>query len=262
MSGIVDQLSTYQRWRMRPNLDVRWNDTRFQTNRLGFRGPEIAVPKPPKTFRVVILGSSNTLGHGVDKRRGLHAPDRTRPRSLVGGRYLFRGGQPRGLGRLPHPAPLATPDGSRAARTGLDSRRRDRARLFAGRATSSLGRGESDRDPVRFRARRVARSGCVPLGRPLSVPRQARARLRHDHGSNLRGMGGVREEAQRPVHGRLASSGRRQGQESQHRPARSRDWRESTGSTVSTSRTPSTTWRSTSTESPPGIHIPMRVVIG
>jgi hypothetical protein len=66
MSGIVEPLSTYQRFRMRPDLNRRWNDSEFKTNRLGFRGPEIQVPKPARTFRVVILGSSNTLGHGVD----------------------------------------------------------------------------------------------------------------------------------------------------------------------------------------------------
>ena len=65
-SGIVEPLSTYERWRMRPNLDVKWNGTEFKTNRLGYRGPEIEVPKPPRRFRVVLLGSSNSLGHGVN----------------------------------------------------------------------------------------------------------------------------------------------------------------------------------------------------
>lgn len=33
-------------------------------NALGFRGPEIAVPKPEGTYRVVCLGGSSTYGHG------------------------------------------------------------------------------------------------------------------------------------------------------------------------------------------------------
>jgi hypothetical protein len=64
-SGIVERVAGYQRLKVRPNLDLRWNDTVFRTNGLGFRGEEIQIPKPPRTFRAVVLGSSNTMGHGV-----------------------------------------------------------------------------------------------------------------------------------------------------------------------------------------------------
>jgi hypothetical protein len=65
-SGIVEVASDYRRWRLRPGLDARWNGNVFRTNRLGYRGPEIAQAKGAGTFRVAVLGSSNSLGHGVD----------------------------------------------------------------------------------------------------------------------------------------------------------------------------------------------------
>jgi hypothetical protein len=65
-SGIVEVTSDYSRWRLRPGLDMRWNGTVFRTNAMGFRSPEIRRVKQPGTFRLVVLGSSNTLGHGVD----------------------------------------------------------------------------------------------------------------------------------------------------------------------------------------------------
>jgi GDSL-like Lipase/Acylhydrolase family len=64
-TGIVQELSSYLRWNMKPNLDLRWNGTTFQTNRLGFRTPEVAIEKPAGTYRIVVFGSSNTMGYGV-----------------------------------------------------------------------------------------------------------------------------------------------------------------------------------------------------
>lgn len=65
-SGLMDEVADF-RWRvLRPNLDTEWNGTTFRTNSLGFRGPEISLRKPPGTFRVVVLGSSNTMGHGIN----------------------------------------------------------------------------------------------------------------------------------------------------------------------------------------------------
>jgi hypothetical protein len=65
-SGLVDEVPDYRRRMLRPNLDARWNGTSFRTNGLGHRGPAISPGKPPGTFRVVVLGSSNTMGHGVE----------------------------------------------------------------------------------------------------------------------------------------------------------------------------------------------------
>ncbi|MGE3821604.1 MAG: SGNH/GDSL hydrolase family protein [Isosphaeraceae bacterium] len=65
-SGIIAFEPGYRRWRMKAGVDTFWNGNPFRTNRLGFRSPEISIEKPPGTYRVVVLGSSNTMGHGVD----------------------------------------------------------------------------------------------------------------------------------------------------------------------------------------------------
>ena len=65
-SGLVDEVPDYRHRVLRPDLDARWNGSGFRTNGLGFRGPAISRDKPPGTFRVVVLGSSNTMGHGVE----------------------------------------------------------------------------------------------------------------------------------------------------------------------------------------------------
>ena len=51
---------------MKPNLDIRWNGTIFQTNSLGFRTPEVGLEKPAGTYRILVFGSSNTMGYGVN----------------------------------------------------------------------------------------------------------------------------------------------------------------------------------------------------
>ncbi len=76
-AGIVLDSPTYVRWRMRPNLAIRWNESTFRTNSQGYRTPEIALPKPEGTYRVLCFGSSNTMGHGVEE-------EQTYPRLLEG----------------------------------------------------------------------------------------------------------------------------------------------------------------------------------
>jgi len=66
-AGIVEEVPTFVRWRMRPGLEIRWNETTFRTNSLGFRTPEVALNKPEGTYRVICFGSSNTMGHGVEE---------------------------------------------------------------------------------------------------------------------------------------------------------------------------------------------------
>jgi hypothetical protein len=65
-AGIVRELPTYLRWEMRPELDIRWNGTVFRTNRHGYRSPNVELQKAPGTYRILVFGSSNTMGYGVD----------------------------------------------------------------------------------------------------------------------------------------------------------------------------------------------------
>ncbi|AMV38194.1 SGNH/GDSL hydrolase family protein [Planctomyces sp. SH-PL62] len=64
-SDLVEPIPSYLRWRMRPGLDVAWNGESFRTNSRGYRTPEVAIPKPEGVYRIVLFGSSNTMGHGV-----------------------------------------------------------------------------------------------------------------------------------------------------------------------------------------------------
>jgi hypothetical protein len=64
-TGIVEELTTYLRWNMKPDLDLRWNGTMFRTNGLGFRTPDVSTEKPAGTYRIVVFGSSNSMGYGV-----------------------------------------------------------------------------------------------------------------------------------------------------------------------------------------------------
>ncbi len=50
---------------LEPNARGRDQGVLYTTNSAGFRGPEIAVAKPPGTFRIVIVGDSFTMGSGV-----------------------------------------------------------------------------------------------------------------------------------------------------------------------------------------------------
>jgi len=65
-AGIVEEVSSYIRWKMRPNLEMNWYGTVFRTNSHGFRTPEIELEKPPGTYRILVFGSSNTMGYGVN----------------------------------------------------------------------------------------------------------------------------------------------------------------------------------------------------
>jgi hypothetical protein len=65
-SGLVETVTDYRRWRLRPNVEVQWNGSTVRVNSLRCRSPEVPREKPAGTYRVVVLGSSNSLGHGVN----------------------------------------------------------------------------------------------------------------------------------------------------------------------------------------------------
>ena len=53
-------------YRHHPGLDVDLGSFTLRTSSLGLRGPEVEVPKPPGTFRILVLGDSVAFGWGVD----------------------------------------------------------------------------------------------------------------------------------------------------------------------------------------------------
>jgi lysophospholipase L1-like esterase len=49
----------------RPNVRGVYKGVVFETNRWGFRGPDVPRRKPPGTFRIVVVGDSIAMGQGV-----------------------------------------------------------------------------------------------------------------------------------------------------------------------------------------------------
>ena len=54
-------------YELKPGIDTCFKGVRVQTNGAGLRAPrEYARPKPDGTYRVLLLGDSQTFGHGVE----------------------------------------------------------------------------------------------------------------------------------------------------------------------------------------------------
>lgn len=61
-------------YRQKPQVRFRFPNGTFATsNGMGFRGPDVRVPKPAGTFRVVLLGESTTHGWGVGDAQTIDA---------------------------------------------------------------------------------------------------------------------------------------------------------------------------------------------
>lgn len=63
---IVYQIDPELRYVLAPNQRGWIDDGFVTTNSLGFRGPEVALPKPAGRFRIVAIGDSVTFGWGVN----------------------------------------------------------------------------------------------------------------------------------------------------------------------------------------------------
>ena len=76
-------------FRPKPNSVFRYsNGTAATINAMGYRGPLVAVPKPPGTFRVLLLGGSTTHGWQVNDDETIDASLRAVvPRLYPGPRY-------------------------------------------------------------------------------------------------------------------------------------------------------------------------------
>ena len=152
-SGLMAEILDYRRRVLRPNLDARWNGTTFRTSSLGYRGPEISRRKPPGTFRVVVLGSSNTMGHGVEDEQTYARllegwlAEQVRPGCRVEVVNLAVSGDSptQQLLRLQVEAPGLEPDWFLSDITALD--------LSLEEQHLRLGRGEGGRDSLRLRPR-------------------------------------------------------------------------------------------------------------
>src|SRR5262245_8344319 len=57
-------------WTEHHSLRPGYSDQNFHTSSFGLRTPEVAVPKPAGTFRVLLLGDSFTFGYGVKEDEG------------------------------------------------------------------------------------------------------------------------------------------------------------------------------------------------
>jgi lysophospholipase L1-like esterase len=56
----------------------------FSTNNVGFRGEALARPKPPREYRIFLVGGSTTECHVLDDTQALHAALQQRLRAQVG----------------------------------------------------------------------------------------------------------------------------------------------------------------------------------
>ena len=54
-------------YELRPNMTEKFEHVMVTTNSFGMRSPQIAVEKPPGTYRVALLGDSYTFGWGVEQ---------------------------------------------------------------------------------------------------------------------------------------------------------------------------------------------------
>ncbi len=61
------------KYELRPNIDTIYKGMSFQTNSAGMRDDEYTLEKPAGTFRIVVLGSSWTMGSGVGNDDIWHA---------------------------------------------------------------------------------------------------------------------------------------------------------------------------------------------
>ena len=261
VTGIVNELPTYLRWEMKPNLDIRWNGTSFKTNSLGYRTPEVSPKKPAGTYRIVVFGSSNTMGYGVNT-------DDVYTRHLE--RFLNGWSGPSCRVEVVNLAVAGDSPTRRLARMRKEAAtverrlavvRRIRSRPMAGRQPHSFGAQARHFDSVPLR----------PRSHPPLECRRRPTRSR----SSATSCGARRSNCCASVYAAWKAEAARlqipftvlilpRGTARRSRTAFSRCFarsRSRTGSTLSTCRAHSIAWKSTSSASPTGTGIPTRGAI-
>jgi len=61
------------RFELKPDLDQGFKLARLRTNSVGLHDREVSRAKPPGTYRVAVLGDSQTMASGVDRDEAWHA---------------------------------------------------------------------------------------------------------------------------------------------------------------------------------------------
>jgi len=61
------------RFELKPNLDQGFKLARLRTNSQGLHDREYSIKKPPRTYRVVVIGDSQTMASGVGRDENYHA---------------------------------------------------------------------------------------------------------------------------------------------------------------------------------------------
>jgi hypothetical protein len=65
-TAAIERDQPYVGYRLKPNVEVRNMGVTVKTNRWQMRDDDYSLEKPPGTFRIAILGASNTMGIGVE----------------------------------------------------------------------------------------------------------------------------------------------------------------------------------------------------
>ena len=73
-SGLVQPAAEHEVWfELPPGLDTTFAGAPLRTNAAGLVDRDYSIPKPPRTFRVAVLGSSWTMASGAAPEDSWHA---------------------------------------------------------------------------------------------------------------------------------------------------------------------------------------------
>ena len=64
-TSIVHRNDSYLPWELNPNQEIRFQGHPLRTNRWGMRDKDYEQTKPASTFRIALVGASNSMGNGV-----------------------------------------------------------------------------------------------------------------------------------------------------------------------------------------------------